>query len=233
MKKERIWELDALRGFCILCMVAVHLIYDLITFAGMQLALPGWFLIVQNFGGIIFVILSGICVTLGSRHIKRGLIVFAAGMLITAVTALMSKLGLSDESVIVRFGVLHLLGISMLLYGLYRKQPTAAILAQAICFIVLGYLFIGVRVQTHLLFPFGLCYPGFFSSDYFPLFPQFGYFLLGVCLGRTLYREKKPLLSVRLGRTAPMRFFCFCGRQSLWIYLAHQPILFALTQLLS
>lgn len=28
-KNDRIWELDALRGVCILCVIAVHLIYDL------------------------------------------------------------------------------------------------------------------------------------------------------------------------------------------------------------
>ena len=29
-KNDRIWELDALRGVCILCVIAVHLIYDLL-----------------------------------------------------------------------------------------------------------------------------------------------------------------------------------------------------------
>ena len=30
MKRPRIWELDALRGLCILAVVAVHFIYDLV-----------------------------------------------------------------------------------------------------------------------------------------------------------------------------------------------------------
>ena len=28
--KQRIWELDALRGICVLGMVAVHFVYDLV-----------------------------------------------------------------------------------------------------------------------------------------------------------------------------------------------------------
>ena len=30
--KQRIWELDALRGLCILCMVAIHAFWDLSAF---------------------------------------------------------------------------------------------------------------------------------------------------------------------------------------------------------
>ena len=28
--KNRIWELDALRGLCILCMVVIHAVYDMV-----------------------------------------------------------------------------------------------------------------------------------------------------------------------------------------------------------
>ena len=41
-KNDRIWELDALRGVCILCVIAVHLIYDLGFFIGLDLHLPAW-----------------------------------------------------------------------------------------------------------------------------------------------------------------------------------------------
>ena len=29
-KNDRIWELDALRGICILCVILIHLIFDLL-----------------------------------------------------------------------------------------------------------------------------------------------------------------------------------------------------------
>ncbi|MEI3072250.1 MAG: heparan-alpha-glucosaminide N-acetyltransferase domain-containing protein [Oscillospiraceae bacterium] len=35
--KQRIWELDALRGLCILCMVAIHAFWDLSAFGGFHL----------------------------------------------------------------------------------------------------------------------------------------------------------------------------------------------------
>jgi hypothetical protein len=48
MKQTRIWELDALRGLCILGMVAVHLVFDL------QIPTGKAFAFVQNWGGVLF-----------------------------------------------------------------------------------------------------------------------------------------------------------------------------------
>ena len=62
-------------------------------------------------------VLSGVCVTLGSKSVRRGLIVFSCGMLITAVTYGMYRLGMSGMDVVVKFGVLHLLGVHARLSG--------------------------------------------------------------------------------------------------------------------
>ena len=83
MQKQRIWELDALRGLCILCVIVVHFLFDLQFFIGLDFTLPAWFQFIQQYGGIFFVVLSGCCATLGSRSFRRGLIVFGAGMLIS------------------------------------------------------------------------------------------------------------------------------------------------------
>ena len=47
-KNDRIWELDALRGICILCVILIHLIFDLIYFIGLDLYLPAWYVFVQQ-----------------------------------------------------------------------------------------------------------------------------------------------------------------------------------------
>ena len=78
MQKQRIWELDALRGLCILCVIVVHFLFDLQFFIGLDFTLPAWFQFIQQYGGILFVVLSGCCATLGSRSFRRGLIVFGA-----------------------------------------------------------------------------------------------------------------------------------------------------------
>ena len=169
--------------------------------------------------------------TLGSKSVRRGLIVFACGMLITAVTYGMYRLGMSGADVVVKFGVLHLLGVCMLVYPAFKKLPPAALALLGLAIAITGYAIRGVVVPQHWLFPLGLTYEGFTSSDYFPLFPQLGYFLIGAAIGKTAYREKKTLLPGSFQKTGIARFFCWCGRQSLFIYLLHQPIVYGLLEL--
>ena len=228
--KPRIWELDALRGVCILCVIVVHFLFDLSFFGGLDLTLPAWYVFLQEYGGAIFVVLSGVCVTLGSKSVRRGLIVFACGMLITAVTYGMYRLGMSGADVVVKFGVLHLLGVCMLVYPAFKKLPPAALALLGLAIAITGYAIRGVVVPQRWLFPLGLTYEGFTSSDYFPLFPQLGYFLIGAAIGKTAYREKKTLLPGAFQKTGIARFFCWCGRQSLFIYLLHQPIVYGLLE---
>lgn len=229
--KPRIWELDALRGVCILCVIVVHFLFDLSFFSGLNLTLPAWYVFIQEYGGAIFVVLSGVCVTLGSKSVRRGLIVFSCGMLITAVTYGMYRLGMSGMDVVVKFGVLHLLGVCMLVYPAFKKLPPAALTVLGLVIAITGYAIRGVVVPQHWLFPLGLTYEGFTSSDYFPLFPQLGYFLIGAAIGKTAYREKRTLLPGAFQQTPVARFFCWCGRQSLFIYLLHQPIVYGLLEL--
>ena len=228
--KPRIWELDALRGVCILCVIVVHFLFDLSFFGGLDLTLPAWYVFIQEYGGAIFVVLSGVCVTLGSKSVRRGLIVFACGMLITAVTYGMYRLGMSGADVVVKFGVLHLLGVCMLVYPAFKKLPPAMLTVLGLVIAITGYAIRGIIVPQRWLFPLGLTYEGFTSSDYFPLFPQLGYFLIGAAIGKTAYREKRTLLPGSFQKTGIARFFCWCGRQSLFIYLLHQPIVYGLLE---
>ena len=229
--KPRIWELDALRGVCILCVIVVHFLFDLSFFGGLDLTLPAWYVFIKEYGGAIFVVLSGVCVTLGSKSVRRGLIVFACGMLITAVTYGMYRLGMSGADVVVKFGVLHLLGVCMLVYPAFKKLPPATLTVLGLVIAITGYAIRGIIVPQHWLFPLGLTYEGFTSSDYFPLFPQLGYFLIGAAIGKTAYREKRTFLPGAFQQTPVARFFCWCGRQSLFIYLLHQPIVYGLLEL--
>ena len=225
--KKRIWELDALRGLCVLGMVVVHLIYDLTDlYRVVQWDLPELFHFVKSWGGVLFLLISGISVTLGKHHVKRGALVCAAGLLVSAVTAGMYLFGFVGKSIIIYFGVLHCLGVCMLLWGLLRRLPNWALL---LCGLVLVALCLWLktvpRVDYPWLIPFGVVSKTFASSDYFPLLPNLGFFLVGAFLGRTVYRKRESLLPQAGERLLPVRFLSFCGRQSLWIYLLHQPVL--------
>ena len=233
MQKQRIWELDALRGLCILCVILIHFIFDLQYFLGKDIHLPGIYRFIQDNGGILFILLSGICATLGSRSVRRGIIVFACGMLITFVTVGMVYLGMAEPDLVIGFGILHLLGISMILYSLVKRLPTWAVAVLGIAIICTGYYFLSLRVSCSWIFFLGLRAPDYSAGDYFPLLPYFGWFCLGVVLGRTVYRSKKTLFPSAPSHSAPLRMFQFCGRHSLWIYLLHQPVCYCLILLIS
>lgn len=225
-KNKRIWELDAFRGLCVVGMVLVHLIYDLVElYRLVDWTYPAAFSFVKQWGGVLFLLVSGICVTLGSRPVKRGIAVFLCGMVCTAVTAGMYLLGISGRAIIIWFGILHCLGVCMLLWPLMKKLPTWSLGILGLTMILMGLWLRNVRVGFDFLSPLGLFSSRFTSSDYFPLLPNLGWFLLGAVLGRTAYRKKTTLLPRVSPRNVLVRALSWCGRQSLFIYLLHQPVL--------
>lgn len=222
MRKTRIWELDALRGLCILGMVAVHLIFDL------QIPTGKAFAFVQNWGGVLFFLLSGLCATLGSRPLRRGAVVLGAGLLCTAVTLAGRTLGMLPDYMVIRFGVLHCLGACMLLWPVFRKLPVWLLGTLGAGLAALG---VYLTTQVQVAFPgfawLGLLHPGYSSADYFPMLPYLGFFLLGAALGRLLYPKKESLLP-DWGKLWFFRALQWCGRHSLILYLLHQPLLMLL-----
>lgn len=86
--KERYVLLDSIRGITLLSMILYHGMFDLVEIYGLYVP---WF--VERPGYIwqqsicwIFILLSGFCWNLGKRHLKRGLVISAWGLLITGVT---------------------------------------------------------------------------------------------------------------------------------------------------
>ena len=222
--KNRIWEVDLLRGALLPGMIAIHLIYDIVDLYGfIHWPYPLWYDLFKNNYGAAFVVLSGLSATLGSGRIRRAVQVLLGGMACTAVTVGMYLLGMADRGVIIYFGVLHCLGVCMLLIRPLRRVRTPWLALLGIALVAAGWALRGAVFSFSFLMPLGFTFPGFASSDYYPLMPNFGYFLLGVCAGRLLYREKRSLLPRQ--DNALTRFFCFCGRNSLLIYLLHQPLL--------
>ncbi len=233
--KNRIWELDAFRGLCVLGMVAVHLIFDLVVlYRLIPVELPAAFNFIQLWGGVLFLVISGISATLGSRSIRRGLIVLGCGMTVFIVTLSMYLLGLADKGMIIWFGVLQCLGVCMLLWAGFKKLPTWLLAVLGVGMIAAGlYLRSVILVDFPWLVWLGFLYPGFVSADYFPLLPHLGFFLLGAVLGRTVYGKKVSLLPRVNVKNPLIRFLTGCGKLSLPIYMLHQPVITGIVWLIA
>ena len=232
--RNRVWELDALRGIFIFGMIIIHFVYDMVELYGiLSWDYPIWYRWMASSSGVLFLLLSGLCATLGRRSVRRGLTVFGCGMLVSLVTVGMYLLNITDKSIIIYFGVLHCLGVCMMLWWLFKRFPTWLLAVLGLVIIGLGlYLENRILVDHLWLMPLGFTADGFITSDYYPLLPSFGYFLLGAVIGRTVYRKKVTRFPRVNTRNPLIRALCFCGRHSLEIYLLHQPILAGICMLL-
>jgi len=242
--KKRIEIIDALRGFSVVLMVIHHMLYNFVYFLGA----PEWlftnpiFDILHYFFAGLFILLSGVSSRFSRSNIRRGLIVIALAAGISAVTYYMGMP--------VWFGVLHLLGFSMLFFGLTRKLwdiiprkaapfiyiilTATSALATAYVSLTSGHLWIrnglsvlgwwqpGYRADYTLL-PW---HPDFvfISFDYFPILPWAFVFLLGTWAGLYISERKLPAWFYE----TEVPFFPKVGRKALLIYILHQPVLYGI-----
>lgn len=223
MKQNRIQLMDALRGLAVLLMVVHHFLYDLCAFWGAPWWLftnPVFDVLHYIFAGV-FILLSGVSSNFSRSNVKRGLKALGVAVVITVVTVWMDM----D----IWFGVLHLLGSCMLLYGLTRKfwekLPRWVVPVFTVAGTVLtGSLAEGRFTDIPHLWMFGWITPDFYSSDYFPLLPWSFVFLFGTWLGRYIKEGKFPrwFYETKVPRLAAV------GRHSLVIYVLHQPVLYGL-----
>ena len=229
--------LDELRGAAILMMIAYHLLYDGVVFAGWDIPLFSPPLSIwQDSIGALFILLSGCMCRLSRSNWRRGLRCLAAACVITAVTFFLVP------TVADWFGVLHFLGCALLLYPVFRPllgrfPPLPGAVACFLLFWVtypvnrgkIGMLIWQVDLPTFLYRNFATAILGFppyhfVSSDYYPLLPWIFLFFCGSLLGRILVGcGNRPALF-----RSPCRPLAFLGRHSFIIYLVHQPVLYGL-----
>lgn len=214
VSKARLVEIDALRGLAVFAMVIYHFIYDLIYFVNLDFSLSHPLMRVLALAAYVFFFLFGLSSNFSKNPLKR---VLKTGLAATAVSFVTYFL---DPGMFVKFGTLHFLTLAGIVLYLCRNLKDPYILLPALISLLLGIYFDTLRVKNPWLFPFGLKAKSFTSLDYYPVFPNLFYALLGYVVGRKFYNPPKPRLP---GLKAP--FLSFLGRNALLIYLLHQPLL--------
>lgn len=224
---RRIALLDEIRGLCILCMVFYHAFYlfgSLLNWSFcMRLFL--FFEPLQLLFASAFICISGICTNLSRSVLRRSALLCALATAVSVITiVLLPKLGYDTFQD--RFGILHLLGVCMLLSILLRK-PLSRIPARigmtacVVLYVVFWTLCRKTVVQTPYLFPLGFRSETFYSADYFPLLPHSFVFFFGVWIGMNWQKASPPEWVYR-NHVPPL---CTVGRYTLWIYLLHVPVI--------
>lgn len=228
MTNERIHGLDTLRGLTLVSMAAYHTSWDLVYMFGVRWPWYGsvWARLWQQSICWTFILLSGYCFRLGRKPVRRGAAVFACGAVLTLFTVLF----LPKNRIF--FGVLSLLGAATLLTAALDRWlsgvPSGVGLAASLTLFALCYRVPEARWDFGDALTACLGFPprDFFSVDYFPLLPWLFLFWTGYYLHRLAPRPPRRFTAFRLPGVTR------AGRLSLWVYLLHQPLIYAVLSLL-
>jgi uncharacterized membrane protein len=211
-------------------MVVYHTAYDLDVFGGYALdSTSGAWARFADATASSFLFLVGVSLVISyardvragrdsfRKYLFRGLTVTGYGMLLTLVFWVF---GLGW----VVFGILHLIGVSIVLAYPLLGRPFLALLLGLVTLAVGFYMMsLGVSSESPWLLPLGVVPEGLSMPDYRPLFPWFGMVLLGLSAGSVVYGSGRGLTEGE----APLfvRPLLPLGRNSLAIYLVHQPVI--------
>lgn len=217
--EKRVWEIDLLRGILVVFLIIMHTIYDLEFFYNIPLGFTTGFIYI--FGRIVatsFILISGISTVFSRNSFKRGLIVLFTALMISIATYCF------DSSYFVIFGILHLLGICMMVSPLLKKLSYVWLFILSILLASSYFVIPYIKTTHNFFFIFGIHNGEISSSDYYPILPWAGAFVLGIALGKIVYREKKSIFKFSI-KDNPLSFL---GRHSLWVYVIHQPAILLL-----
>lgn len=244
---NRLQRIDEIRGFTLISMIIYHFMWDLRYIADFNISWYGgtasniW----QKSICITFIFISGFCFSFGKKRLKRSLIIFMCGALISAVTFI-----LMPENRVV-FGVLTFLGsagfitiivdklnkiiVSKINESTFNLTMLIGMLLLFISFfnVNFGYIFFPKKTllpkylyDGYFMTFIGFPDPSFFSTDYFAILPWIFLYLSGYFMQKTIGNKQdvvKYLLNDRF------KFISYLGRNSLIIYMVHQPVLYLVT----
>lgn len=227
---ERSLLLDVTRGIAIVSMIFYHIVFDLINvfqvpdFVGHYFWVWGPDLI-----GGTFLAVSGVASVLSNemrfkKILKRGGKLFGIAMALTLGTVLLT------HQYIIFFGILHCIGASIVLGHFFIRRSPLTLSVIGLSLLISGYCLEYVNFYSYSSHWLQM---NFLNNrvmlDFFSLYPYFGYYLLGMAIAkktRSAFNKKNE--QDFLANSKIKIFYSLLaklGRNSLWIYLIHQPVI--------
>ncbi len=245
---QRVVLLDEIRGFAIICMVVYHTLYQLkYSFdVDVPIFFDDWFGVIRDVFAGTFIFISGVMCRYSRNNLKRGAQCFFLGMVITFVVPFFGSH--------ISFGILHFLGVSMMIYGLaggvFEHLPsTAGLIIAALLFVLTlnvprEYTIFNDKVYYEDgffgikgLFEWGIPSAAYTHNDLAPLgffsptYEADDYFpilpWIFVFLGGSYFGgwAKEGLLP-KFFYNSHIRWLANVGRYTIWIYMLHIPLVY-------
>ncbi|WP_230532785.1 DUF1624 domain-containing protein [Microvirga roseola] len=226
------WDaIDVARGVAILAMIVYHFAWDLSFLNLIEtniIQVPAWRWFARAIAGS-FLFLAGFGLALahaeGFRRLsflKRLLKVGGAAAIITLVT-----LFAFPQSYIF-FGILHAIAVSSVLALPFLRLHPSVVLGAAVICVAAPLVFTSPALDAPWLDWLGLGAADPVTNDYVPIFPWFGLVLAGLAAGLWHLPHRQTMRLARWrAKDSLGRGLIWAGRESLPIYLIHQPVLLA------
>uniref|UniRef100_A9A809 Heparan-alpha-glucosaminide N-acetyltransferase catalytic domain-containing protein n=1 Tax=Methanococcus maripaludis (strain C6 / ATCC BAA-1332) TaxID=444158 RepID=A9A809_METM6 len=232
MQKNRYLEIDFFRGIAIILMVISNFVTDLKYFLGYSENLLFWS-IFALFVASMFIFISGVSFNISfskkvasnnlnyKHYVIRFMKLFSIAVLITIIT----KCFLTSGTIY--FGIMHFLAISGIL-GIIFYRFKKINLVFSLIFLIVGFFLNAIVLDIQYFLPFGIMPTDFYTLDYFPIFPWFGIYLLGMSFSEKYYKNGISKYSFEIFKNKFFNKICYFGQNTLFIYIIHQPILVGL-----
>ncbi len=232
-----------IRGLALFLMLLQHLIFDLRFF--FHLPILGFtdsivFLdVLRPVVLVFFLICSGISMRFSRNNFFHAFKLLLAASLISIFTILVDRY--FNLGIAVYFNILHLLALAIFIQALIEhffltklsdKGRLAFFLVELFIVSLISSIISGVRLGfdfNYFYLAFGLYINDLpYMGDYLPFFPWSIFFVIAILFAEIFYHNNKSLLSDasknQLLKNKSCRLFLLLGRNSLLIYLLHQPI---------
>lgn len=235
--KSRFLELDIWRGLAVIGMAIFHTFF-VFHYVGIIIPVNTNILPLDILGTFVrfsFLLLVGIALFISKkrggnfhlRQMKRGIVVLCGALFVSLFTIFFIK-----ERIVI-FGVLHLIAVSILLLQFVADKKNAAL------FIAMFVFLFSFAAQTIsgppsiLLHILGFKNQGFYTLDYFPIFPWMAVIALGIYLGNIIYKKNRSILNLsRISNWRAVRFTSFLGRHAFIFYMIHFPVIIGVALLI-
>lgn len=223
----RIELVDLGRGIALLAMFVYHFAYDLSFFRLIDtdvVAHRGWQIFARLIAGS-FLAIVGFSLVLATRrgfdleaYLRRLALVAGAAALVTFAT----WYAVPDNFIF--FGILHHIAVASVLALPFLRLPTLAIALAAVVVFALPFA-LGNAVFDQIWLSWLGFGPVPRTADFVPIFPWFGCVLAGMALARlALARAPEGSWTAWRAGSPPTRLVSLAGRNSLFVYLVHQPL---------
>jgi uncharacterized membrane protein len=223
MIKNRIYEIDVLRGFAIFLMVIFHFSYDLTIFRYVQIDFLNDSYWVTFRVIIVGLFLSMVGMSLYISYHKKiyfNKLIRRSKILLLACIAISIGTYFSFPNQWIFFGIIHFVLIASIIGVFFVKIPFTSLII-GIVIIILSYMniihlnFLMEWARNNLNLPYQ-------TMDLVPLFPWMGAVLIGI------YLQYQNLFGFKFSKSKIKDILSYLGKRSLLIYMIHQPILFSI-----